>query len=236
MRKFKNTVTVSGRVSSIEEAYDYEDQKTGEVQKYFQIIVEVPRFSENYDEVPFIVSSKFMAHGAIVEDALLTVNGTIRTRNYEDDQNHKHTSVYGYADDVIVLTEEEFQALPEMNRVHLEGVLCKEPVFRSTNSGRLITDLMLANNRQCYRQSKNPVVNQVRRRKSYYIPCIAWGPNAKAAQKLKMGDTISLTGRFQSRKYRRKADLMQDIHIAYEVSILDYNIDNGQAAKAAASE
>jgi single-stranded DNA-binding protein len=57
--------------------------------------------------------------------------------------------------------------------------------------------------------------------KSDYIPCIAWGRNAGYASNLSVGTKISITGRIQSREYRKRdAEGNVTVKIAYEVSIL----------------
>ena len=72
--------------------------------------------------------------------------------------------------------------------------------------GREITDMLIAVNR-----SYN---------KSDYIPCIAWGRNARYCEKLEVGDHIKLWGRIQSRKYQKKNDNEDyETKTAYEVSV-----------------
>ena len=57
--------------------------------------------------------------------------------------------------------------------------------------------------------------------KSDYIPCIAWGRNAVYAGGLCVGTKIRISGRIQSREYRKR---MEDgnliTRVAYEVSII----------------
>ncbi|MCL1963848.1 MAG: single-stranded DNA-binding protein, partial [Firmicutes bacterium] len=102
------------------------------------------------------------------------------------------------------------------NIVYLTGALCKPPAYRTTPFGREIADMMLAVNRAFG--------------KSDYIPCIAWGRNARFAAKLTVGSHISVEGRLQSRPYQKQ---MPDGSIvektAYEVSVsrLDNNKQNG---------
>ena len=56
--------------------------------------------------------------------------------------------------------------------------------------------------------------------KSDYIPCIAWGRNARFCQNLEIGSRIKLVGRVQSRNYEKKhEDGTVEIRVAYEVSI-----------------
>ena len=56
--------------------------------------------------------------------------------------------------------------------------------------------------------------------KSDYIPCIAWGRNARFVQNLGVGDRIAVSGRIQSREYQKKlSDTDVKIMTAYEVSV-----------------
>jgi single-stranded DNA-binding protein len=92
------------------------------------------------------------------------------------------------------------------NEVFLNGYICKPPVYRTTPFGREIADILIAVNR-----SYN---------KSDYIPCIAWGRNARFASKLTIGENIRIWGRMQSRPYQKKTDDGQVFDkVAYEVSI-----------------
>ena len=56
--------------------------------------------------------------------------------------------------------------------------------------------------------------------KSDYIPCIAWGRNARFSQNLEIGTKVKVVGRVQSREYEKKhEDGTVETKIAYEVSI-----------------
>jgi single-stranded DNA-binding protein len=62
--------------------------------------------------------------------------------------------------------------------------------------------------------------------KSDYIPCIAWGRNARYSEKLHVGDHIKIWGRVQSREYQKKVQEEQVItKIAYEVSVSKMEIN-----------
>jgi single-stranded DNA-binding protein len=56
--------------------------------------------------------------------------------------------------------------------------------------------------------------------KSDYIPCIAWGRNARFVKNLAVGDRIAVSGRIQSREYQKKLS-ETDVRTmtAYEVSV-----------------
>ena len=92
------------------------------------------------------------------------------------------------------------------NEVVLVGYICKKPIYRQTPFGREIADILLAVNRAY--------------NKSDYIPCIAWGRNARFCQNLEVGSQIKLVGRVQSRTYEKKhEDGTVEERIAYEVSV-----------------
>ena len=56
--------------------------------------------------------------------------------------------------------------------------------------------------------------------KSDYIPCIAWGRNARFVKNLGVGDRIAVSGRIQSREYQKKlSETDVKTMTAYEVSV-----------------
>ncbi len=91
-----------------------------------------------------------------------------------------------FARSIRLLPEEAF--VPR-NEVALNGYLCKPANYRTTPFSREIADLLLAVNRSYH--------------KSDYLPCIAWGRNARFAQSLSVGGRVFLTGRLQSRVYQK---------------------------------
>ena len=108
------------------------------------------------------------------------------------------------------------------NNVVLCGYICKPPVYRTTPFNREIADILVAVNRAY--------------NKSDYIPCIAWGRNARFVKSLSVGDRIAISGRIQSREYQKKlSDTDTKTMVAYEVSVSklaafdegeDFDIDN----------
>lgn len=223
---FEDRVDMTGIIASVDN-YTFENKQKD---KFVKVTLKVPRFSENYDEVPAILPAKLLVHDSLKIGDKIHVSGSIRTRDYEE-KGH-HVAVFAYIDDFEILTDEQYDSCEYHNRVFLDGTVCRETNLRKTNSGRIITDVMVAFNRRICGNKKSSKKSH----ESYYIPCIAWGANAKAAAKLRPGDNISLVGRFQSRLYRRKADILNDIHIAYEVSILDYSLKEDTKTARAAEE
>jgi single-stranded DNA-binding protein len=72
--------------------------------------------------------------------------------------------------------------------------------------GRQICDLMLAVNRKYGR--------------SDYLPCIAWGKLAETTAEMSVGETLSLEGRIQSRKYIKSVNGILTERTAFEVSVV----------------
>ena len=70
--------------------------------------------------------------------------------------------------------------IPKPTRSFLDGYICKAPIYRKTPLGREIADLLLAVNRPYG--------------KSDYIPCIAWGRNARFASSFDRGGAGSASG------------------------------------------
>lgn len=212
----KNILTISGMVKTVELSHEFHGQK------FYRVMLEVIRLSENVDVVPVIISEKLLFNNEIFPGLFITIEGQVRTKNQKEVADKSKLLVFGYASDVNQITEEELLALEVKNEVKMEGYICKMPTHRKTNTGRIITDLLVACNRQYS--------------KSDYIPCIAWGINAKMAKNLRIGDKIKFEGRFQSRSYRRKGDEDDAVNIAYEVSISQLEMIDVEKEAADAAE
>ena len=92
------------------------------------------------------------------------------------------------------------------NQIFLDGFVCKPPIYRKTPLGREIADILVAVNRPYG--------------KSDYIPCIAWGRNARFAGGLEVGSHLQVSGRVQSREYTKKIGEDEvERRVAYEVSV-----------------
>ena len=115
-------------------------------------------------------------------------------------------------------TSVSYTHLQNPNEIFLNGFVCKQPVYRTTPFGREITDLLVAVNRSYG--------------KSDYIPCIAWGRNAKFSGGLEVGSNIELWGRIQSRTYQKRLDNdTVEERTAYEVSISKIGLIADNSAK-----
>jgi len=211
MENINNHIGIAGKVHS---DFEFSHEVYGE--GFYRFDAEIFRLSEASDILPVTVSERIVDTGGISIGAWMYIEGQIRSyNNYVEEDRRNKLVLTVFARDIEFLETpadaEDAENLPELleinpNDVFLNGYICKPPVYRTTPFGREIADILLAVNR-----SYN---------KSDYIPCIAWGRNARFAGKLTVGSNIRVWGRMQSRPYQKKYDNGEVVEkIAYEVSI-----------------
>ena len=134
---------------------------------------------------------------------LVEVSGQFRSYNrHEGAKNKLVLSIFVREWEEV---EENLES-GKTNQIFLDGYICKAPIYRKTPLGREIADLLVAVNRPYG--------------KSDYIPCIAWGRNARYASTFEVGGHIQIWGRVQSREYVKKINEEEsEKHVAYEVSV-----------------
>ena len=202
-----NYLTLVGKVTG-EKRFSHEIY--GE--KFYIFDLSIPRLSSNADIIPITTSERLIKESTLQNDKKLLIKGQFRSYNsYENQKNKLILTVF--AKDIIEIQENEEMEENEIvkkdmitNEVVLTGFICKKPIYRQTPFGREIADILLAVNRAY--------------NKSDYIPCIAWGRNARFCQELEVGTQVKIVGRVQSRAYEKKyEDGRVESRIAYEVSI-----------------
>lgn len=202
-----NYLTLVGKVTG-EKRFSHEIY--GE--RFYVFNLEIPRLSGNSDIIPITVSERLIKEETLQEGHQLLVKGQFRSYNsYENEKNRLILTVF--AKDIVEVEEKEDEEENEMvkkdtitNEVVLVGYICKKPIYRQTPFGREISDLLLAVNRAY--------------NKSDYIPCIAWGRNARFCQDIEVGTQVKVVGRVQSRQYEKKHDDgTVEVRVAYEVSV-----------------
>ena len=184
-------------------------------EKFYTFDLSVPRLSGNADIIPITISERLLVERDIEIGNNIVIEGQFRSYNsYENEKNKLILTVFAkeirFSDE-----QEEFQPTKEniSNEVTLTGYICKKPIYRKTPFGREIADLLLAVNRAY--------------NKSDYIPCIAWGRNARFCENVPVGTEIRIVGRVQSRQYEKKyEDGTSEIKVAYEVSIASLEVVN----------
>ena len=202
-----NYLTLVGKVTG-EKKFSHEIY--GE--SFYVFNLEIPRLSGNSDIIPITVSERLIKDDTLQEGKKLLVKGQFRSYNsYENEKNRLILTVF--AKDLMEVEDVEDEEENEMvkkdtvtNEVVLIGYICKKPIYRQTPFGREISDVLLAVNRAY--------------NKSDYIPCIAWGRNARFCQNLEVGSQVKIVGRVQSRMYEKKhEDGTVENRVAYEVSV-----------------
>ena len=208
-----NYLTLVGKVTGEKE---FSHEIYGE--KFYRFSLSIARLSGNADIIPITISERLITDETLTEGKKLLIKGQFRSYNsFENERNKLILTVF--AKDVQELPENEEQEVEvegedgeiakkeEMtNEVVLIGFVCKKPIYRQTPFGREISDILLAVNRAY--------------NKSDYIPCIAWGRNARFCQNLEVGSQVKVVGRVQSRTYEKKhEDGTVETRVAYEVSI-----------------
>jgi hypothetical protein len=193
-----NKVTVIGEVVS-EFTYSHEVYGEG----FYITDLKVNRLSAQADIIPLLISERLMDVTKDYTGMTLEAIGQFRSYNrHEGVKNRLVLSVF--VREVNFL--ESFTDYTKTNQIFLDGYICKLPVYRKTPLGREIADLLVAVNRPYG--------------KSDYIPCIAWGRNARFASSFNVGNRIQIWGRVQSREYTKKIDEeVSEKRIAYEVSV-----------------
>ena len=196
-----NIVKIAGKIAS---DFQFSHEMFGE--KFFDVLVDVERYSESVDRIVVKVSERLVDLTEDWTGEPVIIKGQFRSYNDHTDGSHK-LKLFVFA------KEWEFaEKLRDESDIELEGYICKNGGYRKTPLGREITDLILAVNRPYG--------------KSDYIPCIVWGRNAKFAETLHLGTKVKVTGRIQSRDYVKLIEGNMENKTAYEVSVSKLEVIN----------
>lgn len=190
-----NKVFVSGEIVTDAE-FSHEVYGEG----FYEMSVLVKRLSGQGDLLPVTISERLIADRDLKVGVTINALGQFRSYNKLVDGKSKLM--------LTVFVRELLDCAPikNPNSIVLSGYVCKQPIYRTTPFNREIADILIAVNR-----SYN---------KSDYIPCIAWGRNARFAKNLAVGEKIAISGRIQSREYQKRlSDDDVRVMTAYEVSI-----------------
>lgn len=190
-----NVTTVTGKVVE-EPRYSHEMYGEG----FYESTIAVPRLSEQIDYIPFTISERLLIDGRVAMGTTITLSGQLRSYNKVVDGRSKLLLTLFVRD---ILEEEEGR---NPNTIDIVGYICKPPIYRMTPFKREICDILLAVNRAY--------------NKSDYLPCIAWGRNARFIKDIPVGQKVYVNGRIQSREYQKQLDSGEIVtRTAYEVSI-----------------
>ena len=191
--KSTNYVFLQGQIGSpIEYSHDLYDER------FYEFTLKVPRLSEQLDGLPITVSQSLVE--GLREGDKIALTGQFRSFNRPDGERSR-LILSVFAREILPVKDDV-----NPNTAQLTGYICKPPVYRTTPFNREICDVLLAVNRAYS--------------KSDYIPCIAWGKNARLIKDADVGQKLEVTGRIQSRGYtKRLPDGSSQLRTAYEFSI-----------------
>ena len=180
-------------------------------EKFYEMLVMVKRLSGQADILPITISDRLIVDKNLQVGSIINAIGQFRSYNKLVDGRSKLMLTVFIRE---LLDDDEVYKNP--NNIVLCGYICKPPVYRTTPFNREIADLLIAVNR-----SYN---------KSDYIPCIAWGRNARFVKNLEVGEKIAVSGRIPSRDYQKKISETETVTMtAYEVSISKLSaLDNAE--------
>ena len=209
-----NHLVLVGKVTS-EKRFSHEIY--GE--KFYIFDLSVPRLSGNADVIPVTISERLLTTHDVNIGTNLQIDGQFRSYNSYDHEKNKLILTVFVKDIEFLEENQENEEVDEIrkerlsNEVTLDGFICKKPIYRKTPFGREISDILLAVNRAY--------------NKSDYIPCIAWGRNARFCENVPVGTEVKIIGRVQSREYEKKyEDGTVENKIAYEVSVSSLEVAN----------
>lgn len=165
-----NKVSVIGEIIS---EFTFSHKVLGE--RFYTVDVSVNRLSEQVDVIPLMISERLIN---VEEDYRgCTVEAVGQFRSYNRNEGIKNRLVLSVFVREINFMD-EFTDYTKTNQIFLDGYICKEPIYRKTPLGREIADLLLAVNRPYG--------------KSDYIPCIAWGRNARYVSNFEVGTRVRI--------------------------------------------
>lgn len=170
---------------------------------FYLVSLAVSRLSDQVDIIPLMISERLLDVTQDYRGRTVEAIGQFRSYNcHEGVKNRLVLSVFVRELNFL----EEFTDCTKTNQIYLDGYICKEAIYRKTPLGREIADILLAVNRPYG--------------KSDYIPCIAWGRNARYASGFAVGARVKVWGRVQSREYTKKLNETEcEKRVAYEVSV-----------------
>ena len=196
-----NQVSMMGKIAA---GFTFSHQVFGE--GFYMTELLVKRLSDSEDRIPVMVSERLVDVTQDYVGQYVEIHGQFRSYNrHEGVKNKLILSIF--VREMQFIEEEEIpEEQARTNQIFLDGYVCKPPVYRKTPLGREIADILVAVNRPYG--------------KSDYIPCIAWGRNARYASTIEVGGHLQIWGRVQSREYTKKISEEQvEKRVAYEVSV-----------------
>lgn len=186
-----NKVTLIG---TFEHEMEFSHEVYGE--KFYRLFLNVSRRSDTIDKIPIMISERLVNIETYMGKKV-EVRGEFHSRNISGEDKKRHLELFVFTKEIA----EKNQECRDTNEVILDAYTCKEVTYRLTPLEREISDMLVAVQRRYGR--------------SDYLPCIAWGRNAKYAKDFPVGTHLKIQGRIQSREYQK----LDETKVAYEISV-----------------
>lgn len=199
MEHYENAITLRGSLLALP-CFSHENHG----KRFFRFTLEIPRLSGAVDLLPVVAEEGLLNTIDPSGGDMITITGQIRSHNVRQD-GRRHLMIFVFA---TTVTAEDGEPI---NDVHLEALVCRAPTYRRTPLGREICDVMLAVPRAF--------------RRADYLPCILWGRVAQEASRSRVGQTIRIQGRLQSRIYTKLTPDGAEERTAYEISAMTAEIE-----------
>ena len=195
-RNQMNKITLKGIIKNIQTSHSIGDVEYGKA----NLLVKRHDDKEDCINIKYKKLSNPYKDGDEVE-----LTGNVRSYSYTvDDKNKVDIYVFTYFD-------KPENAEEIVNKVELDGAVCKVDKLRTTKDGKQCLHFIFANS----------IITTTKKLNSY-IPCVLWGEKAKLYENMKVGTKLKLEGELHSREYVKKdANGECEIRVAYEMIVSD---------------
>lgn len=144
----------------------------------------------------------------------ICLSGNVRSYSskLENGKNKVELYIFTYFDQPELNENDQ----EEVNRLDIDGRICKIEPLKTTKNGRKNVHLILAN---------NLIVSDGAKKLNSYIPCIAWGSVAERISTLSVNTKLKILGELHSREYKKTLeDGSFEFRIAHECLIKDFEV------------
>lgn len=197
-----NDIILQGKLRNIQFSHELNGTE------YQKADLIVPR--ENGEED--VISLKFKKFAnKFKEGDEINIRGNIRSHSQKLENGKNKVDIYVFTYFDLPGTDENGKQIT--NDLLLQGRICKLDTLRTTKNGKQNIHFIVAN---------NIVTGDGKQKINNYIPCIAWGKEAKRIANMNVGDAVNLHGQLHSRVYVKKLENgEEEIKVAHEVVILE---------------
>ena len=200
-----NSIKLKGIITNIQPSHVIQDIEFNKA----NLIVRRPNGKEDTLNIRF---KKFS--NPYVDNQEITLSGNVRSYSSRlpDGKNKVDLYIFTYFDQPELNDHDQ----EEVNRLDMDGRICKIEPLRVTKDGKNNIHLILAN---------NLIVSNGSKKLNSYVPCIAWGDEAVKLSQLPINTKLKIVGELHSREYRKNLpDGEFEIRVAHECVINSFEI------------